>query len=625
MKPENYAKTLPVENTKKFPTEGDLEQAKRVARKASNSQDWRIERKAVEALVELEDVEGLESYVQWKQDADHELSRIAKGEAELITLRRTRPQEYEEMKTMLEACGLPVDLRGEKLLTRKLLDARKSFREKGDEHVAMLDFLFDQLSDNKRRRVQIVEELQGEKAVEFLVKRLESLDMEQWKGQSWSGTAIRKLAEIDLEQTRRMARKAFHSQTVHIEMSALWALEELGTAEDVEGIKSYIRQRNKPDDELSARAEETLRHVKMRISDPQGYNDLRFVLYAYDPNLNHGWWNKQMYDAQLSLQIKGEDTAPALLFLFGENVDTIFRDPVVKAILRDGTRESKEIAMDFLAKQLLKLNLEEWPNEKWVSSAMKMLAKTAPKQAKHVARKALNSQDKKIERKALEVLMELEDVEGLTSYVRWKQQPESELSIRADREIELIALRRTRAQEYKEMEAMLKSCGLPVELKGEKILTQELLDARDSFRAQDDEVTAMLNFLFDQPIGSKDRLSHITEMLRGEKAREFLLKRMETFDEKQLFDAKWASKALKIIATGDPGRARAVLRRALNSQEDSLEWYAIWALIDIGTQEDVESLQNFYNRRKNDYHESRLAQGAIEAIKEREEKSKNKK
>lgn len=180
-----------------------------------------------------------------------------------------RPQNYSEMKSILDVYAQADDMMDE-----KLINARESLRSKGDEAIPALLMLFKETT-NDQYRAAIVDALQHNKgpksiSVTFLAGQLEA-KVEQWHGQIWIAGAIRFLTTTNPEQARNVSRRALNAQSDFVKQAAISSLAEVGTTNDIERLRSFATKRRSSqedhqNDGVLVKADAAIRRISDRAS-----------------------------------------------------------------------------------------------------------------------------------------------------------------------------------------------------------------------------------------------------------------------------------------------------------------------------------------------------------------------
>jgi len=152
-----------------------------------------------------------------------------------------KPQNYIDIKKLLDAYALADDMMDEKLIA-----ARELLRSKGDEAVPALILLFKEYQ-NDQYRAAIVDALQSNRgsklaATAFLAEQL-SRNAEQWQGEIWVASAIYFIATSNPEIGRGVALKALDAQSDFVKQSAIRSLAEVGTPQDAEKLRLFLERR----------------------------------------------------------------------------------------------------------------------------------------------------------------------------------------------------------------------------------------------------------------------------------------------------------------------------------------------------------------------------------------------
>jgi len=443
--------------------ESDSERARRVSWKALDSSHSYILGAAFKALGEVGTMEDAVSLKEWilqekgkgkLSDIDgfaEESSTVAKKAIENIKMRMAKPQDFKEIKAMLDAYGLSINM-----MTQELLNARESFRAKSDLPIHALLFLYEQNAIRWHRDAIIlafmskgfVNPAERKIAADFFAKKLLESDVEQWDKEKWRVSDVMFFVGSDTEQGRRVARKALNSSERWTRNSAIRSLESIGTMEDVERLNALISRReeegkNSSHDEPSLAAKKAIRQITLRTSNPQDYRDIRVMLGTFGLGYEV---DKELLDVRESFRAKGDDPVQVLLFLFEKNARVYIRDEIIEAIQKRGPEKSKKIAADFLAKKFLESEMSEinrGTDGKWIYAGREILVEANPEQARKVARQMLNSQEKLFEWLAVLTLAEVgteEDVAGLDALARReKSKPDNESTTsRIEKTIEQI-------------------------------------------------------------------------------------------------------------------------------------------------------------------------------------------
>lgn len=180
-----------------------------------------------------------------------------------------RPNNYSEIKTLLDSYANADDLMDEQLIA-----ARKNLHSKGEEAVPALLVLFKENSNDHYRSL-IVSALQNNKgskesSMVFLEKELQVLP-EPWKDKYWIVKSIDLMTANDPMRARPLARKALNAEDDLVKSAAVKSLAIVGTSEDVEKLKSFISIRRpqfeKPEyDVLSTRASDAIQQISSRTA-----------------------------------------------------------------------------------------------------------------------------------------------------------------------------------------------------------------------------------------------------------------------------------------------------------------------------------------------------------------------
>lgn len=180
-----------------------------------------------------------------------------------------KPQNYDEVKAMLDAYAMADDM-----MDQDLLDARNRLHGKGAEVVPALIYLFGENTDD-HYRCAIVDALWRNKgpkqaAVAFLAGQLAG-QAKDWHGYVWVYTAIQFLTEADPEQARGVDVRALDSKEALVQCAAIDSLAQIGTKQEVPPLKSYIAREKSADKHpyqfsMFVRGAEALKQILVRVA-----------------------------------------------------------------------------------------------------------------------------------------------------------------------------------------------------------------------------------------------------------------------------------------------------------------------------------------------------------------------
>jgi len=203
------------------------------------------------ALGETGTMEDVERLKDWAAQRKIEIKGwCCENAIELIKLRhRTKPQDYSDIRAMLKEWLKDwAWIRPMRHIDEKLLEARESFRVKGDDPFQVFLFLFESNTDDLYRSGLLDATDYGvpgrmAQVADFLAKRLEGTDVEQWDGEKTISRTFWTLEGKDNERAKRLAKKALNSPKQEIQKRAIRVYREVGTLEDVETVRNwYVRQ-----------------------------------------------------------------------------------------------------------------------------------------------------------------------------------------------------------------------------------------------------------------------------------------------------------------------------------------------------------------------------------------------
>ena len=577
---------------------------------------------------------------------------------------RTKPENYEEIKSIWHSPS-----RGKhqfesdswKLLSSKGVEAIPAllflYEEDGESHGAIVHFIRYGKSSKEAKRM----------GADFLAKQFETHEEKVWYEQQWIDNLLEVLAETDPERARHLAWKALSSP--HLATGAAYAvLGKVGTMEDAKHLKEWKLQGKITDltlDEVGI--DKAMELIALRMENPQDFKEIQSTLDAYELSMN--MMTSELIAVRKSLHSSGDDPVQDLLLLFEQqNAEDWWRRSIVNAIQRYGSQEAKKIAAAFLEKYM-ESGAVQWNDDKlwnkasWIMDAIRFFTEADPERARRVAHTALHSltpQVREVAAKSLKEIGTKEDVERLEAMIAQQEAEQGKETYdqslhEARKAIKQITLREARPQDYSDIRAMLDAYGFITHRRGGlDRITQELLDARESFRAKgDDPIHAML-FLFEKNDDSSIRAAIIEaiDLMGSEKAKrvaaDYFAGKYLEINEEKWYEEEWGYRVIGLLGKSDTEQSRRALRKAwdLFGMRPYDRSEALKAFEEIGTMEDVEVLkeliipkeqrenENTFPLNDNSYEalkqrtrfaSSDQAEKVIEKIKEREEKSKNKK